>query len=35
VVNIVRGDMSFVGARPVTEVELTRYGADADKCLSD
>jgi exopolysaccharide production protein ExoY len=32
--NILRGDMSFVGPRPVTETELARYGADVDKYLS-
>lgn len=33
-VNVVAGDMSLVGPRPVTEVELTHYGAVAPLYLS-
>ena len=32
--NILRGEMSFVGPRPVTEEELGRYGADRAAYLS-
>ena len=33
-VNILRGDMSIVGPRPVIEVELEEYGNDKDEFLS-
>jgi exopolysaccharide biosynthesis polyprenyl glycosylphosphotransferase len=33
-VNVLRGDMSLVGPRPVTVHELSRYGADAETLLS-
>lgn len=29
-INVIRGDMSLVGPRPVIEAELARYGADVD-----
>jgi lipopolysaccharide/colanic/teichoic acid biosynthesis glycosyltransferase len=32
--NVLRGEMSLVGPRPVTESELVRYGAQADDYLS-
>lgn len=32
--NVLRGDMSFVGPRPVTEPELDRYGPDQQSYLS-
>jgi lipopolysaccharide/colanic/teichoic acid biosynthesis glycosyltransferase len=32
--NVLRGDMSLVGPRPVTEEELARYGDDAQLYLS-
>ena len=32
--NVLRGDMSFVGPRPVTDSEITRYGADGGAYLS-
>ncbi len=32
--NVLRGDMSLVGPRPVTEEELARYGAAVDTVLS-
>ncbi len=32
--NILRGDMSFVGPRPVTRPELEKYGSQADFILS-
>ena len=32
--NVLRGEMSFVGPRPVTEPELDRYGADLPYYLS-
>ena len=33
-INIIRGDMSLVGPRPVTAQELTRYGVAASEYLS-
>ena len=33
-INILRGDMSIVGPRPVIEVELEEYGNDKDEFLS-
>ena len=33
-VNILRGDMSIVGPRPIIEVELEEYGNDKDEFLS-
>lgn len=33
-INILRGDMSFVGPRPVTRAELIRYGAGAGHYLA-
>ena len=33
-INVVLGDMSLVGPRPVTKEELDRYGAAADELLS-
>ena len=32
--NILKGDMSLIGPRPVVEEELRMYGTDADKFLS-
>lgn len=32
--NVIRGDMSLVGPRPVTKTELQRYGAHADDYLT-
>jgi exopolysaccharide biosynthesis polyprenyl glycosylphosphotransferase len=32
--NVIRGDLSLVGPRPVTAEELVRYGDDADQLLS-
>jgi Undecaprenyl-phosphate galactose phosphotransferase WbaP len=32
-INVIRGDMSLVGPRPVIEEELERYGADVDYFL--
>ncbi len=32
-INVIRGDMSLVGPRPVIEAELERYGADVDYFL--
>jgi undecaprenyl-phosphate galactose phosphotransferase len=32
--NVLRGDMSLVGPRPVTETELILYGGHADEYLS-
>jgi exopolysaccharide biosynthesis polyprenyl glycosylphosphotransferase len=32
--NVVRGDLSLVGPRPVTQEELRRYGADAEELLT-
>jgi exopolysaccharide production protein ExoY len=32
-INVLRGDMSLVGPRPVTESELTRYGSAAELYL--
>ncbi len=32
--NILKGDMSFVGPRPVVKDEIERYGSDKDKFLS-
>ena len=32
--NILRGDMSFVGPRPVTDAEIARYGAAAQHYLA-
>ena len=32
--NIIKGDMSVVGPRPVVEDELERYGANKDKLTS-
>lgn len=32
-INVIRGDMSLVGPRPVVEAELKRYGADVDYFL--
>lgn len=32
--NVIRGDMSLVGPRPVTAAELERYGEDIDALLS-
>jgi lipopolysaccharide/colanic/teichoic acid biosynthesis glycosyltransferase len=32
--NVLRGDMSFVGPRPIVEGELEKYGEDADAFLS-
>lgn len=34
VVNILKGDLSIIGPRPVVEEELEKYGADKDKFLS-
>lgn len=33
-INILKGDMSFVGPRPVVEKEVEEYGANKDKFLS-
>ena len=33
-VNVLRGDMSLVGPRPIVEAELAHYGADADYYLA-
>ena len=33
-INILRGDMSIVGPRPIIEVELEEYGNDKDEFLS-
>jgi lipopolysaccharide/colanic/teichoic acid biosynthesis glycosyltransferase len=33
-VNVLRGDMSLVGPRPVTDAELWRYGDSASTLLS-
>ena len=33
-INILRGDMSIVGPRPIIEVELEEYGNDMDEFLS-
>ena len=33
-INVIRGDMSLVGPRPVTESELARYAINADSYLS-
>lgn len=33
-INVLRGEMSLVGPRPVTQLELARYGADADRYAS-
>ncbi|MEI9915745.1 MAG: sugar transferase [Methylovirgula sp.] len=33
-INIIRGDMSLVGPRPIVADELTKYGDHADECLS-
>ena len=33
-INILRGDMSIVGPRPIIEVELEEYGIDKDEFLS-
>lgn len=32
-INVLKGDMSCVGPRPVVEAELARYGAEADQYL--
>ena len=32
--NILKGEMSFVGPRPITEEELKRYGSQQEKLLS-
>jgi exopolysaccharide production protein ExoY len=32
--NVICGDMSFVGPRPITQCELHRYGGDASEYLS-
>ena len=29
--NVIKGDMSLVGPRPVTEAEMTQYGAEAER----
>lgn len=32
--NVLRGEMSLVGPRPVTQIELARYGDNVDRLLS-
>jgi len=31
--NILRGEMSFVGPRPIVECEISKYGDEFDLCL--
>ena len=33
-INILKGDMSFIGPRPVVDGEIEKYGANRDKFLS-
>lgn len=33
-INVLKGEMSFVGPRPVTDEELARYGTEGDELLS-
>ncbi len=33
-INVIRGDMSIVGPRPIVEAEVPRYGKDMDEVIS-